>query len=92
MHDATGPAAYWVLVAPAVRPEDEQGRPDLYLNTEGGDDPRLWEWEEESWRASPFTDAAKAALDLRVFDGEVEWRRRNDRRRQMAQPVPSRPP
>ena len=69
-------ASYWVLVAPAIHPEDEQGRPDLYLNTEGGDGPALWEWEEEPWRASPFTEAAKAALDLSVFDGEVEWRRR----------------
>ena len=70
-------ASYWVLVAPAIHPEDEQGRPDLYLNTEGGDHPVLWEWEEEPWLASPFTDAAKAALDLSVFDGEVEWRRRS---------------
>ena len=73
----TGAGSCWVLVAPAISPEDVQGRPDLYLNTEEGDDPALWEWEEEPCMATEFTDAGQAALDLSVFDGDVEWHRRS---------------
>ena len=57
----------WVLVAPAVDPEDVQGRPDLTWNAEDQ------EWVESLDEATEFTDAERAALDLTQFDGDVEW-------------------
>ena len=57
----------WVLVAPALRPDDEQGRPDLYWNAEDE------EWVESPDEASEYTDAERAGLDLAQFDGDVEW-------------------
>lgn len=60
----------WVLVAPAVALEDEQGRPDLYRN--GGEE----EWAESPDEASEFSDAGRAAFDLSAFEGDVAWRER----------------
>ncbi len=57
----------WVLVAPAIRPEDVQGRPDLYWNAEDE------EWAESPDEATEFTNAERDALDLAQFDGDVEW-------------------
>jgi hypothetical protein len=57
----------WVLVAPAIHPNDEQGRPDLYWNADDE------EWVESSDEATEFNDAERAELDLAQFDGEVEW-------------------
>ena len=57
----------WVLVAPALHPDDEQGRPDLYWNAEAD------EWAESPDEATEYTDAERAALDLTQFDGDVEW-------------------
>jgi hypothetical protein len=57
----------WVLVAPAIHPEDVQGRPDLYWNAEDE------EWVESPDEATEFTGAERAALDLTQFDGDVEW-------------------
>ena len=70
-------APCWVLVAPPPNPETEQGRPELYLNTDEGDGSWAWEWDEEPCMATGFTDAEKAAFDLSVFDGAVEWRQRS---------------
>ncbi len=57
----------WVLVAPAIHPEVEQGRPDLYWNTDDE------EWVESPDEAAEYTDAERATLDLTLFDGDVEW-------------------
>ena len=66
--DSTPPITHsWVLVAPSILPDDEQGRPDLYWNAE--DD----EWVESLDEATDYTDAERAALDLTQFDGDVKW-------------------
>lgn len=55
----------WVLVAPS--PQDVQGRPDLYWNQESQ------EWSDSPDEATEATAAARDAVDLTVFDGNVEW-------------------
>jgi len=77
--DATpGEAApCWVLVALPDDAGNVQGGPDRYLTIEGGDGPASWEWDEAPWMAHEFTDAEKAAFDISVFDGPLEWRQRS---------------
>ena len=55
----------WVLVAPS--PEDMQDRSDLYWNADDQ------EWSDSSDEATEHTVAERDAVDLTVFDGDVEW-------------------
>lgn len=59
----------WMLCAPALHPEDMQGRESLF-----------WSEEQEEWvecldEATRYTGAEKAALDLSRFEGAgvLEW-------------------
>ncbi len=59
----------WMLCAPALHPEDMQGKESLF-----------WSEEQEEWvecldEATRYTDAEKAALDLSRFEGAgaLEW-------------------
>lgn len=57
----------WVLVAPAVGDGDEQGHPDLYWDADDQ------EWSDSPDEATEHTAAERDAVDLTVFDGDVEW-------------------
>ena len=55
----------WVLVAPG--PTDVQGRPNLYWNAEGQ------EWSDSPDETTEHTAEERNAVDLSMFDGDVEW-------------------
>ena len=57
----------WVLVAPALHPDDEQGRPDLCWNADDQ------EWSDSPDEATEHLTAERGAMDLTRFDGHVEW-------------------
>ena len=56
----------WVLVAPALHPEDVQGRPDLYWNADDQ------EWSDSPDEATEHTAVERDAVDLTRFDGDIE--------------------
>lgn len=66
-----------MLVVSPPNPETEQGRPELTLNTDEGDGPEAWKWDEEPCMATEFTNAERTVLDMSVYDGPVEWRQRS---------------
>ena len=64
-----GTGRLWMLCAPALHPEDVQGREDLFWSEE------LGEWVECLDEATRYTDAERAVLDLRRFEDadQLEW-------------------
>ncbi len=69
LEQVAGAGRQWMLCAPALHPEDMQGRESLFWSDE------LGEWVECLDEATRYTDAEKAALDLSRFKdvGALEW-------------------